>query len=180
MPEILTAGAASYSELKTLCVWSKTNGGMGSPYRSAHELIFVWKSGTKPHVNNVELGKHGRYRTNVWSYPGANSFSASRDEDLAMHPTVKPVALVYDAILDCSKRRDIVLDAFAGPGTLLVAAEKAGRRGYGNEIDPAYCDTIVRRMQKVCGLGAKLSLCGRNFDSVTQERLTELQAEDVA
>src|SRR5690606_3631748 len=111
-----------------LCVWAKTNGGMGSLYRSAHELVFVYKSGRAPHVNNVELGKNGRYRTNVWTYPGANSFGPGRDQDLADHPTVKPVGLVMDAILDCSRRGDIVLDPFAGSGTTLLAAHRTGRR----------------------------------------------------
>lgn len=178
--EILAAGSGSYSELKNLCIWAKTNGGMGSLYRSAHELVFVWKSGTGAHVNNVELGKHGRYRTNVWTYPGANSFGSSRDDDLAMHPTVKPVALVHDAILDCSKRKDIVLDAFAGSGTTLVAAHKAGRRGFGIEIDPVYCDTIARRMQQHCGIGATLTACGRGFDAVAAARLGEPVVEGVA
>lgn len=102
MPEILAAGAAAYGELKNLCVWAKSNGGMGSLYRSRHELVFVFKSGTGSHINNVELGRHGRYRTNVWAYPEVNAFGAGR-EDLALHPTVKPVALAADAILDCSR-----------------------------------------------------------------------------
>ena len=173
--EMLAAGDAAYSELKNLCVWAKTNGGMGSLYRSAHELVFVFKAGTAPHVNNVELGKHGRYRTNVWTYAGANSFGASRDEDLAMHPTVKPVALVSDAILDCSRRKDIVLDAFAGSGTTLVAAHRSGRRGYGIEIDPAYCDVIIRRMRETCGLEAVLDADGRSFNDVAAKRLTDIQ-----
>lgn len=173
--EILSAGGAAYTELKNLCVWAKTNGGMGSLYRSAHELVFVFKSGTAPHVNNVELGKHGRYRTNVWSYAGANSFGANRDAELAMHPTVKPVAMVADAILDCSRRKDIVLDAFAGSGTTLVAAHRTGRRGYGIEIDPAYCDVIIRRMRETCGLDAVLDTDGRSFDQVAAERLTECE-----
>ena len=134
--EVLAAAHGTYTELKNLCVWAKTNGGMGSLYRSQHELVFVFKSGSAPHINNVELGKHGRYRTNVWSYAGANTFSATRDDDLAMHPTVKPVALVADAILDCSKRKGLVLDAFGGSGTTLVAAERTGRRGAAIEIDP--------------------------------------------
>ena len=158
--EVLAAGGRTFSELKNLCVWNKTNGGMGSLYRSQHELVFVFKSGTAPHINNVELGKHGRYRTNVWTYAGANTFSATRDDDLAMHPTVKPVALVADAILDCSKRRGIVLDAFAGSGTTLVAAERTGRRGYGIELDPAYCDTILRRVSGVAGVEARLARDG--------------------
>lgn len=168
--EMLAAGGAAYTELKNLCIWAKTNGGMGSLYRSAHELVFVFKSGTAPHVNNVELGRHGRYRTNVWTYAGANSFGASRDEDLAMHPTVKPVAMVADAILDCSRRKDIVLDAFAGSGTTLVAAHRTGRRGYGIEIDPAYCDVIVHRMRDTCGLETLLDADGRSFDQVAAER----------
>ena len=127
--EVLTAATPVYSELKNLCVWAKTNGGMGSLYRSQHELVFVFKSGSAPHINNVELGKHGRYRTNVWSYAGANSVQPTATSDLAMHPTVKPVALVADAILDCSKRNGLVLDAFGGSGTTLVAAERTGRRG---------------------------------------------------
>lgn len=153
---------------------------MGSLYRSAHELVFVFKSGTAPHINNVELGKNGRYRTNVWSYAGANSFGTSRDDDLAMHPTVKPVALVHDAILDCSRHKDIVLDAFAGSGTTLVAAHRAGRRGYGIEIDPIYCDTIIMRMQKTCKTDAVHFADGRSFDRVTAERLKEVLEGDAA
>lgn len=175
MGEMLAAGAAAYTELKNLCVWAKTNGGMGSLYRSAHELVFVFKSGTAPHVNNVALGKHGRYRTNVWSYAGANSFGANRDAELAMHPTVKQVAMVADAILDCSRGKDIVLDAFAGSGTTLVAAHRTGRRGYGIEIDPAYCDVIIRRMRETCGLEAVLDADGRGFEEVASERLTDVK-----
>jgi DNA modification methylase len=175
--EILAAGAVCYHELKNLCVWAKSNGGMGSLYRSAHELVFVFKSGTAPHVNNVELGKNGRYRTNVWSYAGANSFGASRDQDLAMHPTVKPVALVADAILDCSRRKDIVLDPFCGSGTTLVAAQRTGRRGYGIELDPLYCDTIVQRMRATHKLDAALSGDGRTFDEIRAERQQKLSQE---
>ena len=159
----------AYSELKNLCVWTKTNGGMGSLYRSQHELVFVFKSGSAPHINNVELGKHGRYRTNVWSYAGVNSFGANRD-DLALHPTVKPVAMVTDAILDCSRRKGIVLDAFAGSGTTLIAAERTGRRGYGIELDPLYCDVIIRRLRKVCGLAAMREATGQEFADVEAER----------
>ena len=170
MAEVLAAGSDTYAELKNLCVWSKTNGGMGSLYRSQHELFFVFKSGTAPHINNVELGKHGRYRTNVWSYAGANSFNATRDDDLAMHPTVKPVALVMDAILDCSQRKAIVLDAFAGSGTTLVAAHKTGRRGYGIELDPHYCDVIIQRMAKIAKLEAVLIGTGQTFAAVAVQR----------
>ena len=154
-----------------MCVWSKTNGGMGSLYRSQHELVFVFKSGEAAHINNVELGKHGRYRTNVWTYAGVNSFGASRDADLAMHPTVKPVALVADAILDCSKRKGIVLDASAGSGTTLVAAERTGRRGYGIELDPVYCDVILRRLAKVTGVEAIDAGTGKSFDQIATERV---------
>jgi DNA modification methylase len=127
MSELLAAGERVFTELKNLCVWNKTNGGMGSFYRSKHELVFAFKVGTAPHVNSFGLGETGRYRTNVWDYAGISSISSSRAEDLAMHPTVKPVALVADAIRDCSKRGDIVLDPFGGPGTTLIAAEKCGR-----------------------------------------------------
>lgn len=173
--EVLAAARAAYTELKNLCVWTKTNGGMGSLYRSQHELVFVFKSGTAAHINNVELGKHGRYRTNVWSYAGANAFGATRDDDLAMHPTVKPVGLVADAILDCSKRKGLVLDAFGGSGTTLVAAERTGRRGAAIEIDPHYCDVIVRRLVEVAGLTATLEDTGATFDAVARERAPEAQ-----
>ncbi|MFL5109872.1 MAG: site-specific DNA-methyltransferase, partial [Microvirga sp.] len=118
--EMLKAGHSVYSELKNLCVWTKDNGGMGSFYRSQHELVFVWKVGTEPHVNTVELGKHGRYRTNIWSYAGVNTLKKGRMAELAMHPTVKPVAMIMDAIKDCSKRGDIVLDGFGGSGSTLI------------------------------------------------------------
>jgi DNA modification methylase len=172
--EILAAGAAGYRELKNICVWAKNNGGMGSLYRSQHEFVFVFKSGTAPHINNVELGKHGRYRTNVWSYAGVNSFGGDRS-DLALHPTVKPVAMVADAIRDCSHRKGIVLDAFVGSGTSLIAAEKTGRRGYGIEIDPAYCDVTIRRMRAVCGLEAVLEATGQRFDEIAAERAPETE-----
>ena len=167
---MISAGGRTFSELKNICVWNKTNGGMGSLYRSQHEMVLVFKSGAAPHINNVELGRHGRYRTNVWTYAGANTFSATRETDLAMHPTVKPVALVADAILDCSKRRGIVLDVFAGSGTTLVAAERTGRRGYGIELDPVYCDTILRRLSAVASVEARLLATGQTFTEVASER----------
>ena len=166
--EMLAAGSA-YSELKNICVWAKNNGGMGSLYRSQHELVFVFKSGSAPHINNVELGKHGRNRTNVWNYAGVNSFGADRD-DLNLHPTVKPVAMVADAIRDCSHRKGIVLDPFAGSGTTLVAAERTGRRGYGIEIDPHYCDVTIRRLAKLCGLTAILTATGEDFSNTAIAR----------
>jgi DNA modification methylase len=167
--EIQAAGDAAYTELKNVCVWAKNNGGMGSLYRSQHEFVFVFKSGTAPHVNNVELGKHGRYRTNVWNYAGVNSFGGDRS-DLNLHPTVKPVTMVADAILDCSNRKGIVLDAFVGSGTTLIAAEKTGRRGYGIEIDPQYCDVTIRRLRAICGLQAVLEATGETFEEIASAR----------
>lgn len=171
MPELLAAGKQVYSELKCVCVWVKDNGGMGSLYRSQHELIFVFKRGREGHRNNVQLGQYGRYRTNVWNYPGVNSFSRRTDEGnlLALHPTVKPVALVADAIMDCTSRRDIVLDPFLGSGTSVIAAERAGRVCYGIELDPQYVDTIVRRWQKFTGLLATHAASGRSFDELEKE-----------
>ena len=146
--ELLTAGRSIYSELKNICVWTKTNGGMGTLYRSQHELVAVFKKGSASHVNNVQLGQHGRNRTNVWAYAGMNSFGAGRDEALSGHPTVKPVKLVEDAILDCSTRGGLVLDAFLGSGTTLIAAERAGRRAFGLECEPRYVDLALRRFRK--------------------------------
>lgn len=151
MREMLAAGDAVFHELKNLCVWNKTNGGMGSFYRSKHELVFVWKVQPGRNVNSFGLGDTGRYRTNVWDYAGVNTFSASRDEDLKMHPTVKPVALVGDAIRDCSKRGDIILDMFGGSGSTLIAADQAGRQARLIEYDPHYCDVIVARWEKLTG-----------------------------
>ena len=170
MGEALAAARGRYADLKNLCVGAKTNGGMGSLYRSQHELLFVFKVGTATHINNVELGKHGRYRTNVWSYTGANVFSATRADDLAMHPTVKPVAMVADAILDCSARKGIVLDAFAGSGTTLVAAHKTGRRGYGIELDPLYCDVILKRLTRIAKIEPVLLDTGQPFAEVALQR----------
>ena len=171
--ELLSAARGVYSELKNLCVWNKTNGGMGSLYRSKHELVFVFKAGTAPHINNVELGRYGRYRTNVWDYAGVNSFGKDRDAELALHPTVKPVALVADAILDCSKRGGIILDAFAGSGTTLIAAEKTGRRGYGIELDPQYCDLIVKRLVAVAEVEAIHAASGKSFPEIARERTVD-------
>lgn len=142
MRELLDAGQ-NYTELKNLCIWNKTNGGMGSLYRSKHELVFVFKHGTKAHINNVELGKNGRYRTNVWDYAGVNTFQNTKD--LEMHPTVKPVAMIKDAIMDCTKRGNIVLDVFGGSGSTLIAAEDCKRKAYLMEIDPGYVDVILQR-----------------------------------
>jgi DNA modification methylase len=127
---------------------------MGSLYRSQHEFVFVFKFGNAPHINNVELGRHGRYRTNVWEYAGINTLRQGRMEELTMHPTVKPVALVADAIKDCSKRRGIILDPFGGSGSTLIAAEKTGRLARVIELDPQYCDVIVARWEKLTGENA--------------------------
>ena len=169
--ELLTAGRAAYGELKNLCVWVKDNAGMGSLYRSQHELVFVFKHGRNGHRNNVQLGRFGRNRSNVWHYPGANSFARCGKEGnlLALHPTVKPVAMVGDAILDCSARGDIVLDAFLGSGTTLIAAARTGRRCCGLELDPAYVDTIIRRWQKLTGGSARHDASGRSFDDLVRE-----------
>ena len=167
---LLAAGSEAYTELKNICVWMKTNAGMGSLYRSQHELVCVFKNGTAKHCNNVELGKHGRYRTNAWSYAGANAFSRTRDADLAAHPTVKPVGLVADAIRDCSKRGDIVLDPFMGSGTTILAAERTGRRGAGIELSPTYVDVAITRWQAKTGKAAVLASDGRTFEQVRAER----------
>jgi DNA modification methylase len=169
--ELMAVGREVYAELKNLCVWVKDNAGMGSLYRSQHELVFVFKHGRSGHRNNVQLGGFGRNRTNVWRYPGVNSFARSGAEGnlLALHPTVKPVALVADAILDCSARGAIVLDAFLGSGTTVIAAERTGRRCYGLELDPAYVDTIVRRWQALTGGSARHAANGRTFDDLARE-----------
>lgn len=173
--ELLTAGKEAYDEFKNLCVWTKPNAGMGSMYRSQHELVFVFKNGRESHRNNIQLGQFGRYRTNVWHYPGANSFSRSTEEGnlLELHPTVKPVALVADAIMDCSARGDIVLDPFVGSGTTVIAAERTGRICYGIELDPEYVDVIIRRWQTFTGLSAKHAGSGRTFNELEKEASDE-------
>ena len=168
--ELLSAGRKVYAELKNLCVWNKDNGGMGSLYRSKHELVFVFKNGSERHINNVELGRHGRCRTNVWDYVGVNSLHEGRLDELAMHPTVKPVALVADAVLDCSKRDGIVLDCFGGSGTTLIAAEKTGRRGYLMELDPSYVDVTIKRFEKLTGKDAIHAENGSSFAEMRRER----------
>ncbi len=169
--ELLEAGKLAYTELKNICVWVKDNAGMGSFYRSQHELVFVFKNGKAPHRNNIQLGQYGRYRSNVWKYAGANSFSRKTEEGnlLEMHPTVKPTALVADAILDCSERGDIVLDPFLGSGTTIMAAERVGRICYGMEIDPLYVDTAIRRWQAYTGDQARHAVTGRAFTEIAAE-----------
>jgi len=154
--EIMSAGGAKYTELKNLIVWNKDNGGMGTFYRSKHELIFAFKNGSGKHINNFGLGDTGRYRTNVWDYRGVNSMHAGRDEELAMHPTVKPVAMIADAMLDCSKRGGLILDPFCGSGSTIIAAEQTKRRAYAIELDPKYCDVTIKRWQSQSGCDAVL------------------------
>ena len=151
-----------YTELKNVCVWNKTNAGMGSLYRSKHELILVLKAGSAPHINNVALGTHGRNRTNVWEYAGQTSLKGRKNK-LALHPTVKPVALVADAIRDCSDRNGIILDPFGGSGTTCIAAERTGRRARLIEIDPAYVDATVLRWQQLTGEKAIHGITGERF-----------------
>ena len=169
MDELSAAGSEVYSELKNLVVWAKTNGGMGTFYRSRHELIFVYKVGSAKHLNTFGLGETGRYRTNVWDYPGVNSFGGNQD-DLALHPTVKPVALVTDAIRDVTRRGDIVLDGFGGSGTTLIAAERTGRVARLVELDALYCDVICRRFEALTGQPARLATTGQSFGNVALER----------
>ena len=165
IPEILAAGEAVFDELKNLIVWVKDNGGMGTFYRSRHELIFAFKHGTAPHINTFELGQHGRYRTNVWQYRGVNTMRAGRMEELALHPTVKPVQMIADAIRDVSGRGEIVLDVFGGSGSTLIAAEKTGRRARLCEIDPVYCDRIIARWQAYAKDDAERLVGGRPVDA---------------
>jgi DNA modification methylase len=172
--ELLAAGQSVYAEFKNVCVWVKNHTGMGAFYRSRHELVFVFKHGRSAHRNNILLGKYGRDRTNVWNYPSPRTAS---DEGnlLALHPTVKPVRLVADAILDCTARGDIVLDAFLGSGTSLIAAERVGRRCFGLELDPRYVDTVVRRWQAYTGEAALHAPSGRSFNELEAERTEEVR-----
>lgn len=160
MAEMHDAGEGVYSELKNLIVWAKDNGGMGTFYRSRHELIFAFKNGTAPHLNSFELGQHGRYRTNVWQYKGANTFKAGRQEELALHPTVKPVQMNADAIKDVSGRGDIVLDIFGGSGSTLIATHNTGRIAYLCELDCVYCDRIITRYEVFAKDEEQLLVCG--------------------
>jgi DNA modification methylase len=172
--ELLDAADGSYSELKNLCVWVKDNAGMGSLYRSQHELVLAFKNGTRPHRNNVQLGQFGRNRTNVWRYPSTSHFGQRGEEGdlLAGHPTPKPVALVADALLDCSARGAFVLDPFLGSGSTLIAAERVGRSCRGIELDPVYVDLAIRRWQRFTGAHAVHAASGKRFDDLARERET--------
>jgi DNA modification methylase len=170
--ELLAAARENYDEFLNLCVWVKDNGGMGSFYRSQHELVAVFRKGKGPHRNNIQLGQFGRNRTNVWQYPGIQTLSKQSDEGnlLALHPTVKPIAMVADTILDCSARGEVVLDPFLGSGTTLMAAERVGRICYAIEIDGLYVDVAIRRWQKYTGEAAIHAVSGKKFDDVAAER----------
>ena len=166
--ELLNAGRQVYVELKNICVWAKDHPGMGSLYRSQHELIVVFKHGRAAHRNHVQLGKFGRSRSNMWHYPSATSFSRATDEGhlLSLHPTVKPMQLVADALLDCSNRGEIVLDPFLGSGTTLIAAQRTGRTCHGLELDPRYVDVSIRRYQAYTGDRVRHSVSGTLFDEL--------------
>jgi DNA modification methylase len=170
MAEMLAAGRAAHLDLLNLCVWVKSNGGMGSLYRSRHELIFVFRNGKEQHRNNVQLGRFGRNRTNVWNYAGANGFPRKgRKRAIELHPTVKPIALVSDALLDVTKQNEIVIDPFCGSGATILAAERTGRRGYGVEIDPLYVDTTIARWERMTGRQARHA-SGKTFAEFKADR----------
>ena len=166
MDDLSAIGRDVYGDLLNLCIWNKSNAGMGSLYRSKHELIFVYRVARPPHFNAVELGKHGRNRTNVWDYASVNTVAGSRREDLKLHPTVKPTALVADAIQDVTRRGDLVLDVFSGSGTTLVASERTGRRFRGVEIDPAYVDVAIDRWEAMTGREGRAPQEGRGMSKV--------------
>jgi DNA modification methylase len=174
MPELLAAGQKNFVELKNLCVWVKPSGGLGSFYRSQHELVFVWKCSRGKHVNNFELGQHGRTRTNVWEYPAGSVNTASAE---GHHPTPKPVGLIADAIQDCSRRGDLILDPFCGSGTILLAAERTGRAARAIEIDPLYCDLAIRRWQSRTGQSAVHVDSGASFTDRENEILHQKDSE---
>jgi DNA modification methylase len=178
MGEMLAAGEDLYGALLNLVVWNKVNGGMGSLYRSKHELVFVYKNGKAPHRNNVELGRHGRNRTNVWDLAGQTSFHGNRDKDLAAHPTVKPVALVADALRDVSVRGDLVLDPFCGSGTTILAAERTRRQARAIELDPIYVDVAIARFEGRTGTKARLAATSQSFSEVAAARAAERAAND--
>lgn len=176
MREMLDAGDGVYTSLKQVAVWVKDNAGMGAFYRSRHEFVFIFKSGTARHINTFGLGEKGRYRTNVWEYAGVNTFRKGRAQDLADHPTVKPVGMVADAILDCSNRGDLILDPFSGSGTTLLAAHRTRRVGAAIELDPLYVDTALRRLRDATGLMPMLA-DGRTWEEVASERSAEETAD---
>ncbi len=177
--EMLNAGYGVFDELKSVITWAKANAGMGSLYRSQTELITLWKKGKAPHINNIELGKHGRYRTTLWSYAGVNGFRKGRMAELASHPTVKPCAMVMDAIKDCSKPKGIILDSFSGSGTTLIAAAKTKRRGYVMEFDPLYVDGAIRRWETLFKAEARHAETGLTFAEMAAQRGRDASAGTV-
>jgi hypothetical protein len=175
--EIQNAAQPLFGSPIQLCVWVKDNAGMGTFYRSQHELVFVFKKGKAPYINNFELGQHGRYRTNVWTDAGVNTVKSKGHELLALHPVVKPVSLIADALRDCSHREGIILDPFAGSGTTLIAAERTGRQARAIELDPQYVDVAVMRWQRVTGKQAVLEANAQNWDQVRATRLFGVDVE---
>lgn len=174
LSEILAAGLAVYTSFLNLCVWVKNQAGMGSLYRSQHELCLIFKNGKESHQNNVQLGCFGRYRTNVWQYGGIQTMRSGEEGDLlALHPTVKPIKMIADAILDCSKRRDIILDPFIGSGTALLACERTGRHCYGMELDTVYVDTAITRWQNMTGDDAIHAVTSLTFTQHAQRALAD-------
>jgi DNA modification methylase len=174
--DLIDIGRQLYEEMLNLVVWNKTNGGQGSFYRSQHELIGVFRVAGNKHRNNVELGRFGRNRSNVWTYAGVNTFGRDRLKDLASHPTVKPIAMVADAILDCTGKGDIILDPFLGSGTTLLAAEKVGRIGFGIEFEPGYVDVTIKRWEEMAKLEAALEENGVSFEEVRNQRTSDDKA----
>jgi DNA modification methylase len=170
MRELLDAGARNELELKNLCIWTKSNAGMGTFYRSQHELVFVWKYGAGPHQNHFELGQFGRSRSNVWEYRGINTFGKARAELLRVHPTIKPVMMVADALRDVTRRGDLVLDPFMGSGSTLLAAEETGRTCIGIELDPGYVEVAIRRWEKQTGKDAVEAASGEPFSAFADRR----------
>ena len=178
MRELFAATETIYSELKNLCVWCKPNGGMGSLYRSQHELVFVFKQGSAAHINNIELGRHGRNRSNLWTYPSQNVLNGTSKSKLVLHPTPKPVALVADAIRDCSHRNEIILDPFGGAGSTLIAAERTGRQARLIELEPRFVDATIRRWQNMTGKTAVNASTGSPFGRPRQTEPTSSEAAD--
>jgi DNA modification methylase len=169
-PTIFAAASKLALSLLNLIVWAKTNAGMGSLYRSQHELLPLFKKGDAPHVNNVELGKKGRWRSNIWTYPGASSLGSDARRGLQDHPTVKPAIMLADAFLDLTNRGEIVIDPFLGSGSTLIAAERTGRSCRGVELDPLYIDVVLRRYQAETGQSATLEGTGETFDQLREGR----------
>jgi DNA modification methylase len=169
--DLVEAGREIYGDLLNIAIWVKSNAGQGSFYRSQHEFVVVFRVGTAPHLNNIQLGRHGRSRSNVWHYAGVNSFRAGRMDDLKSHPTVKPTGLVADAIRDCTRRGEIILDTFSGSGTTILAAERVGRRAFALELEPKFVDVAIRRWQEFTGKDAIHAVSGRTFDAIAADTI---------